>query len=71
MSIAGVTIHEFVEEEGKEKTELCYDSVKDELFTTLKEVINIKKLPISLISVVVYPSLWDASGNLEGREKMM
>ena len=57
MTIAGVTIHEFVKEKGIEKTELRYESVRDELFPTLKEVINIKTIPISLISVSVYPSL--------------
>ena len=71
MTIAGVTIHEFVKKKGIEKTELWYESVRDELFPTLKEVINIKTIPISLISVSVYPSLSDATGNLEGRKKMM
>ena len=71
MSIARVTMHEFINEEDIEKTEIWYDGVRDKLFPTLEEVINIKTGPTSLISIAVYPSFEDAAGNLEGRKKMM
>ena len=71
MSIARVTMHEFINEEDIEKTQIWYDSVRDELFPTAEEVINIKSGPTSLISIAVYPSFEDAAGNLEGRKKMM
>ena len=71
MSIARVTMHEFIKEEDIAKTEAWYDSVREELFPTAEQVINIKTGPTSLISIAIYPSFEDAARNLEGREKMM
>ena len=71
MSIARATMHEFINEEDIEKTQIRYDSVGNELFPAAKEVINIQSGPTSLISIAVYPSFEDAAGNLEGRKKMM
>ena len=71
MSIARVTMHEYINEEDIAKTEAWYDSVRAELFPTAEQVINIKTGPTSLISIAIYPSFEDAAGNLEGREKMM
>lgn len=71
MSIARVTMHEYINEEDIAKTEAWYDSVRAELFPTAEQVINIKTGPTSLISIAIYPSFEDAASNLEGREKMM
>ena len=71
MSIARVTLHEYINEEDIARTEAWYDSVRAELFPTAEQAINIKTGPTSLISIAIYSSFQDAAGNLEGRNKMM
>ena len=56
MSIARVTLHEYINEEDIARTEAWYDSVRAELFPTAEQVINIKTGPTSLISIAIYPS---------------
>ena len=56
MSIARVTLHEYINEEDIARTEAWYDSVRAELFPTAEQVINIKTGPTSLISIAIYSS---------------
>ena len=56
MSIARVTLHEYINEEDIARTEAWYDSVRAELFPTAEQAINIKTGLTSLISIAIYPS---------------
>ena len=71
MSIARVTMHEYVGEDMHEKVDALYQTVRKEYFPTIEQTINIKTGPTSGISISLYPSFEDAALNLEGREKMM
>lgn len=56
MSIARVTLHEYINEEDIARKEAWYDSVRAELFPTAEQAINIKTGPTSLISIAIYSS---------------
>ena len=71
MSIARVTMHEFNEENMHEEVEALYETIVDEYFLNLEQVINIKTGPTSGISIALYPSFESAETNLEGRSKMI
>ena len=71
MSIARVTMHEFNEENMHEEVEALYETIVDEYFLNLKQVINIKSGPTSGISIALYPSFESAETNLKGRSKMI
>ena len=71
MSIARVAMHEFNEENMHEEVEAIYETIVDEYFPNLKQVINIKTGPTSGISIALYPSFENAETNLKGRSKMI
>ena len=71
MSIARVTMHELIEEGMHDKIEALYNTIVDEYFPNLEQVINIKTGPTSAISIALYPSFEEAENNLDGRAKMM
>ena len=71
MSIARVTMHEFNEENMHEEVEALYETIVDQYFPNLEQVINIKTGPTSGISIALYPSFESAETNLEGRSKMI
>ncbi len=71
MSIARVTMHEFNEENMHEEVEALYETIVDEYFPNLEQVINIKTGPTSGISIALYPSFESAETNLQGRSKMI
>ena len=71
MSIARVTMHEFNEENMHQEVEALYETIVDEYFPNLEQVINIKTGPTSGISIALYPSFESAETNLEGRSKMI
>ena len=71
MSIARVTMHEFNEENMHEEVEALYETIVDEYFPNLEQVINIKTGPTSGISIALYPSFENAETNLKGRSKMI
>ena len=56
MSIARVTMHEFNEENMHEEVEALYETIVDEYFPNLEQVIDIKTGPTSGISIALYPS---------------
>ena len=71
MSIARVTMHEFNKENLHEEVEALYETIVDDYFPNLEQVINIKTGPTSGISIALYPSFESAETNLEGRAKMI
>lgn len=71
MSIARVTMHEYVEENFYQGVDALYQTVRKKYFPSIEQTINIKKGPTSGISISLYPSFEDAASNLEYRTKMM
>ena len=63
MSIARVSMHEFNDEGMHEKIEALYSTIVDEYFPNLEQVINIKTVPKSAISIALYPSFEEAKKN--------
>ena len=64
-------MHEFKDKGMHDKIEALYETIVDEYFPQLEQVINIKTGPTSAISIAIYPSFEEAEKNLEGRAKMM
>ena len=71
MSIARITIMELVDENSMDKIEALYESVREEYYPNLEQVINVRTGPKSAISIALYPSFESAETNLEGRNKLL
>ena len=56
ISVARVTMHEFIDKGTNDKIEALYGTIVDEYFPQLEQVINIKTGPTSAISIAIYPS---------------
>ena len=64
-------MHEFNDKGMHDKIEALYETIVDEYFPQLEQVINIKTGPAFAISIAIYPSFEEAEENLEGRAEMV
>ena len=71
MSIARITMIELVDEDNMDKIDALYESVREEYYPNLEQVINVRTGPKSAISIAPYPSFESAKTNLEGRNKLL
>ena len=71
MSIARITMMELVEENSMDKIEALYESVREEYYPNLEQVINVRTGPKSTISIALYPSFESAETNLKWRNKLL
>ena len=71
ISIARITMMELVDENSMDKIEALYESVREEYYPNLEQVINVRTGPKSAISIALYPSFESAETNLKGRNKLL
>ena len=67
MSIARITMREYIEENLHEKVDALFQTVRKELFPPIEQTINTKTSPTSGISIPLYPSFQNSASNLEHR----
>jgi len=69
MSIARITMMEFLSEKELVASENFYQTIQKEWFGSAQTVINVRTGPTSLLSLAVYSSYADAEKNLPKRKE--
>ena len=69
MSIARITMMEFLSEKELVASENFYQTIQKEWFGNAQTVINVRTGPTSLLSLAVYSSYADAEDNLPKRKE--
>ena len=68
MSIARITMMEFLSEKDLESCDSFYQTIQKEWFGNAQTAINVRTGPTSILSLAVYPSYEDAETNLPKRK---
>ena len=69
MSIARITMMEFLSEKDLESCDSFYQTIQKEWFGNAQTAINVRTGPTSILSLAVYPSYEDAETNLPKRKE--
>ena len=69
MSIARITMMEFLSEKDLESCDNFYKTIQKEWFGNAQTAINVRTGPTSILSLAVYPSYEDAETNLPKRKE--
>ena len=71
MSIARITMMEFLSEKDVESCDSFYQTIQKEWFGNAQTAINVRTGPTSILSLAVYPSYEDAETNLPKRKEFV
>ena len=69
MSIARITMMEYLSEKDVVASENFYQTIQKDLFGNAQAIINVRTGPTSLLSLAVYSSYADAESNLPKRKE--